>query len=328
MQATTTELRDDASGVYLLDQEHSHLEAHFGPETRKFGYTKQLCVRYLDTCYTTYAAPGSVRYALTCETPTAEDAARLEGGLKTVLQATPELAPCIEAHKEFVRMSVSDFEKLVRVVAQHLGVSLTAVCHAPRYKKPIVDPTTKRRPPPTRRPTIRDVVGDRAGHQEIADVVARALHRRQTCEEHAAAPHLEYVRSEFQLFLESHAVGKNGLPLSERNVAQVMLAAHKLATGEGHTAPLWSASFRPGQPVALVEELERVKAAAIEFTKRHGVDPDDARLKEKWTHERTRAKRQRTRFDRSNGWTLTHPLQKMIEYKAWKLRLVAEEPAT
>jgi hypothetical protein len=321
MQTATAELRDDASGVYLLDQTDSHLEAHFGAETRKFGYTKHLCVRYLDTCYTTYAAPGSVRYALTCETPTAEDAARLESGIKVVLQATPELAPCIEAHKEFVRMPVADFEALVRVVARQLGVSLTAVCHAPRYKKPIVEPTAKR--PLVRRPAIRDVVGDRAGHQEIADVVARALHRRH--EGHAGAPRLQYVQSEFQLFLESHAVGKNGLPLSERNVAQVMLAAHKLATGEGHTAPLWSATFRPGEPVALGEDLECVKADAIEFTKRHGVDPDDARLKEKWTHERTRAKRQRTRYDRSNGWTLTHPLQKLIEYKAWKLRLAAEE---
>ena len=311
-----TEERADAAGLYLLDQEHSHLEAYYGKETRKFGATKHLASRCLDTCYTTYAAPGSVRYVLTFETASAADAFALETQLKRLLKETPALAPHIKEQKEFVRMSVADFETLVRAVARASGIALCDVSHAPRYAAPVVKKQKKR----AREPSLGAEVG-RARYQELADVVARIHHHNQ--KEDAIA----FSKDDFHLFLESHAKGRHGY-LSDNNVAQVERAIHKLMAGEGQTANLWRATFRPGAPVTLHEDLEALKAEAVAFTHAHGVDPHDPRLPpldDASPPERKRAAKRGCGYDRSNGWTLTHPLQKLIEYKEWKTR-VAQTP--
>ena len=333
---TGERVRENSCGFYVIEQVHSHLEYYYGDETRKFGATKHLSARHLDSCYQTHAAPGSVSYALSLETNTEADAFRLEAHLKRVLREIPEVAPDIHRGKEFVRLSLSDLERLLLQIASGLGVPVKAVCRKPVYrpmpwecrKRPFEEEADK---------PLRHLF-PRSAYRELASTVAGLRRPKEDALADAAdgeEASMHYSEGDFGMFLDSHATGVDGVsPLSAKNVHSVKGCVRDLLRGAGKIAPLWSETFRKGAPVRFDEDLGVLKAEAEAFVKSKGADPRNEKqtkpfdaLEAGEQKERQKAAREFRMYDRSNGWALTHPIQKMIEYKAWKVALSSHTAA-
>jgi hypothetical protein len=212
-------------------------------------------------------------------------------------------------------MPVVDFEKLLREIARAANITIVAVCHAPRYVAPVAADVPRKRP---REPSLLDDLG-RDDYQSLAKVVARI---------HSGQQPNAFSESDFRMWLESHAKGKGGSYLSLSNVKSVLSSVANLVSGAGQAGKLWTNTFRECEPVTLDEDLDALKERAIAFTKQFGVDPRDPRQKKPFESPevkgdlRRRAARKGERYDASNGWVLTHPIQKLIEYKAWKSRVL------
>ena len=92
---------------------------------------------------------------------------------------------------------------------------------------------------------------------------------------------------------------RNVQKLSSGNREACMRVCRKLTNGTGVRHYKKQGVFCEGRYITLFDDLDRLRQAAKEWLPYEKSDPD--------------------RLDRGNGWALNHPIQKLIEFKAWKL---------